>query len=144
MTDSVQPLNDAGATAHLIELFNNLSEPQQQALLSMLLDLVEKVETYYLNFLEWKKTAEFQPNYAEVLLASEKYQLGHYLVECVVKTITPDTSEYGEDRQPPQRKEHPRKSCLMLVDYATQDRAYRRVSETMSRFRNLSHYKRRG
>ena len=144
MTDSVQQLNKAGATAYLIELFNNLSELQQQALLSMLLDLIEKVETYYLNFLEWKKTAEFQPNYAEVLLASEKYQWDHYLIECVVKTITPDTSEYGMDWQPLQGKEHPRKSCLKLVDYATQDRAYRRVSETMSRFRNVSHYKRSG
>ena len=144
MTDSVQTLNKAGATAHLIELFNNLSEPQQQLLLKMLHDLIEKVETYYLNFLEWKKTAEFLPNYAEVLLVSEKYQLGHFLIECVAKTITPETSEYGEDWQPSQRKEHLRKSCLKIVDYATQDSDYRRVSETMSRFRNVSHYKRGG
>ena len=108
-----------------MELINNLSESQQQALLTTLVDLVEKTEACYLNFLEWKKRVDFQPAYAEVHLVSEKYQFGHYLIECNIRAITPDTIEHTEEWQRPQRRECSRKSCLMLVDYATLDRAYK-------------------
>jgi len=125
MTVSTQQPDESSLISRLIELINNLSESQQQALLTTLLDLVEKAEAYYLNFLEWKKTVNFQPAYAEVHLVSEKYQFGHYLIECNIKAITPDTIEHSEEWQRPQRRERPRKSCLMLVDYATLDRAYK-------------------
>ena len=125
MIVSDQQSNEPSVKVQFIELINNLSESQQQALLTTLLDLVEKAEAYYLNFLEWKKTVNFQPAYAEVHLVSEKYQFGHYLIECNIKAITPDTIEHSEEWQRPQRRERPRKSCLMLVDYATLDRAYK-------------------
>jgi Tfp pilus assembly protein PilZ len=125
VTVSNKQSNEPAVTTRLIELINNLSESQQQALLTTLVDLVEKAEAYYLNFLKWKKRVDFQPAYAEVHLVSEKYQFGHYLIECNIKAITPDNIEHTEERQRPQRRERPRKSCLMVVDYATLDRAYR-------------------
>ena len=125
VTDSNQQSKEPAVTTRLIELINNLSESQQQALLTTLLDLVEKAEAYYLHFLEWKKTMDFQPARAEVNLVSEKYQFGHYLIECNIKAITPDSIEHTEAWQRLQRRERPRKSCLMLVDYATLDRAYK-------------------
>ena len=125
MIVSDQQSNEPSVKVQFIELINNLSESQQQALLTTLLDLVEKAEAYYLNFLEWKKTVNFQPAYAEVHLVSEKYQFGHYLIECNIKAITPDTVEDSEKWQRPQRRERPTKSCLMLVDYAALDRAYK-------------------
>ena len=108
------------------ESINNLSESPQQALLATLINLVEKAEANYLNFLEWKKKMDFQPAHAEVSLVSEKYKIGHYLIECNIKAITPDNFEHTtEVWQRLQRRKRPRKSCLMLVDYVTLDRAYK-------------------
>ena len=125
VTDSNQQFKEPAVTTRLKELINNLSESQQQALLTTLVDFVEKTEAYYLNFLECKKTMDFHPAYAEVNLVSEKYQFGHYLIECNIKAITPDNVEHTEAWQRLQRRERSRKSCLMLVDYATLDRAYK-------------------
>lgn len=97
VTVSNKQSDKPAVTTRLIELFNKLSESEQQALLAMLVDLVEKTEAYYLNFLEWKKRVDFQPAYAEVHLVSEKYQFGHYLIECNIKAITPDTTEHSEE-----------------------------------------------
>jgi Tfp pilus assembly protein PilZ len=125
MAVSNQRSNEPAVTTRLMELINNLSESQQQALLTTLVKLVEKTEAHYLNFLEWKKRVDFQPAYTEVHLVSERYQFGHYLIECNIKAITPDNTEHSEDGQRPQQRERPRKRCLMLVDYATLDRAYK-------------------
>ncbi|OEU53304.1 MAG: hypothetical protein BA861_11930 [Desulfobacterales bacterium S3730MH5] len=66
MTNSDPRSNESSVTARLIELFNNLSQAQQQALLSIL-----------------------------------------------------------EDWQPADRRKHPRKPCLLSVDYATGDRVFK-------------------
>ena len=44
--------NEPAVTTRLMELINNLSESQQQALLTTLVELVEKTEACYLDFLE--------------------------------------------------------------------------------------------
>ena len=67
----------------------------------------------------------FQGTSQKVTVVAEKYQFGHYLIECNIKAITPDTVEDSEKWQRPQRRERPTKSCLMLVDYAALDRAYK-------------------
>ena len=126
VTDSNQQSKEPVVTTRLNESINNLSESQQQALLATLIDLIEKAEAYFMDFLEWKKTMDFQPAHAEVNLVSEKYKIGPYLIECNIKAITPDNLEHTTEAwQRQQRRERPRKSCLMIVDYATLDRAYK-------------------
>jgi hypothetical protein len=72
--DTSQKAADAGTIGHyLIECDIKGNTPETS---SYDAELVDKAETCYLNFLNWKKNFEFEVVDTEIHLVSEKYQFG--------------------------------------------------------------------
>jgi len=84
--DTSQRAADAGTIAHeMIECdikgkeFQSNGRPQE---------LIDKAETCYINFLDWKQKVKFSPFKTEIHLVSEKWQFG----------ATPDCPAFIEDK----------------------------------------------
>jgi len=73
---------DAGTIAHyLIECDIKGKAPDTSQYPQ---DLIDKAETCYINYLQWKKTVDFSLHKSEVSLVSEQYQYGATL-DCLAK-----------------------------------------------------------
>jgi hypothetical protein len=78
--DTSQKAADAGTIGHyLIECDIKSMKPD---LSKFPKDLIDKGETAYLNFLQWKKTVNFNLVHSELSLISEKYKYGA-TIDCI-------------------------------------------------------------